>query len=386
MGKINYFNIIDFGLSNIRFSIFDNNYSEKFSISKSVLLNKDYLNHFTIITEIIKQGEKKISDHINDVVLTLDTEDLFVINVSLKKNLDSSSNLDKAYNALVLELNQLIDTSYYQYEIIHIILDKCILDEKIYNSLPPDKKEISKIKVDFKLICFPKILITKIKENFKKNNINVLNIFCTSYVKSLSYLNKLSKKKASFLEIGFNRTSLLFFDEGKLKFIQAIPIGGNHITSDISKIFKISLDDAEKIKRSFNKSETEFSYYGKTKDENISIKEILAKDISINLLKKVILYRVQEIIDLTFKKSNESNNFNLKDSDLFLVGDGSTLFNNNSFYLNDKFEFRSLNFYKETTNQICQSALTHFLTERVFPEKYIRKQGYFERFFNFLGK
>ena len=107
MGKINYFNIIDFGLSNIRFSIFDNNYSEKFSISKSVLLNKDYLNHFTIITEIIKQGEKKISDHINDVVLTLDTEDLFVINVSLKKNLDSSSNLDKAYNALVLELKQL---------------------------------------------------------------------------------------------------------------------------------------------------------------------------------------------------------------------------------------------------------------------------------------
>ena len=171
-----------------------------------------------------------------------------------------------------------------------------------------------------------------------------------------------------------------------MKFIQAIPIGGNHITSDISKIFKISLDDAEKIKRSFNKSETEFSYYGKTKDENISIKEILAKDISINLLKKVILYRVQEIIDLTFKKSNDSANFNLKDSDLFLIGDGSILFNNNSFYLNDKFEFRSLNFYKETTNQICQSALTHFLTERVFPEKYIRKQGYFERFFNFLGK
>ena len=168
MGKINYFNIIDFGLSNIRFSIFDNNYSEKFSISKSVLLNKDYLNHFTIITEIIKQGEKKISDHINDVVLTLDTENLFVINLSLKKKLDSSSTLDKAYNALVLELKQLIDTSYYQYEIIHIILDKCILDEKIYNSLPPDKKEISKIKVDYKLICFPKILITKIKENFKK--------------------------------------------------------------------------------------------------------------------------------------------------------------------------------------------------------------------------
>ena len=131
MSKINHFNIIDFGLSNIRFSIFDNNYNEKFSISKSVLLNKDYLNHFAIIAEIIKQGEKKISDHINDIVLTLDTENLFVINLSLKKKLDSSSKLDKVYNSLVLELNQLIGTSYNQYEIIHIILDKCIIDEKI---------------------------------------------------------------------------------------------------------------------------------------------------------------------------------------------------------------------------------------------------------------
>ena len=98
------------------------------------------------------------------------------------------------------------------------------------------------------------------------------------------------------------------------------------------------------------------------------------------------MYRVQEIIDLTFKKSNDSANFNLKDSDLFLIGDGSILFNNNSFYLNDKFEFSSLSFYNETANQICQSALTHFLNERVFPKKYTKKQGYFERFFNFLGK
>ena len=32
--------------------------------------------------------------------------------------------------------------------------------------------------------------------------------------------------------------------------------------------------------------------------------EIINKNISIDKLKKVILYRVQEIIDLTFKKSN----------------------------------------------------------------------------------
>ena len=34
----------------------------------------------------------------------------------------------------------------------------------------------------------------------------------------------------------------------KLKFINSIAIGGFHITKDISKIFNISIEDAEKIK------------------------------------------------------------------------------------------------------------------------------------------
>ena len=56
---------------------------------------------------------------------------------------------------------------------------------------------------------------------------------------------------------------------------------------------------------------------------------------------------MQEIIDLTFKKSNfQRLNIFLNDSELFLIGDGSKLFNNNSFHLEDKFDFKSINFYK----------------------------------------
>ena len=91
-------------------------------------------------------------------------------------------------------------------------------------------------------------------------------------------------------------------------------------------------------------------------------KEIISKNISINLLKKVILYRVQEIIDLTFKKSNfQRLNIFLNDSELFLIGDGSKLFNNNSFHLEDKFDFKSINFYEESDFDICNNALSFYL-------------------------
>ena len=133
------------------------------------------------------------------------------------------------------------------------------------------------------------------------------------------------------------RSSILFFENKKLKLIETIPIGGNHITTDISKIFKISEVEAEKLKKSFNKTYTEFSYKNKTSEDTMVIHEIINKNISVDLLKKVILYRVQEIIDLIFKKSNISDRENvLEGSDLFLIGEGSKLFKNNSFYLDNR--------------------------------------------------
>ena len=177
------------------------------------------------------------------------------------------------------------------------------------------------------------------------------------------------------------------FNKNKLKFIQPISIGGNHITKDISKVFNITLEEAEKIKRSFNKSETEFSYANNKHETFFTAKDIINKKISIDLLKKVILYRVQEIIDLSFKKTSSNNyKLNLRDTDLFLIGDGSVLFNNNSFYLDDKFQFNSINFYKETDVEICYSVLLYYLNKYEVSKKINKKRGFFEKFFNFFSK
>ncbi len=172
-----------------------------------------------------------------------------------------------------------------------------------------------------------------------------------------------------------------------LKSISSIAIGGFHITKDISKIFKISLDDAEKIKKSFNKSDTEFSYKDEDVETFLKFNEIINKNISINKLKQVILYRVQEIIDLIYDKSNIDIATNyLKKNKLFLIGQGSILFNNNSFHIEDKFEFESINFYNETNAEICKSGVFYYKNIIQFPDISQKKQGIFERFFNFFSK
>ena len=387
MSKENYFNVFDFGDSKIRFSVFDFKFSEKYSETKLVSNENKSVNKFSEIKNIIKRAENKISSHIEDVILALDNSETLTIEISLYKNLDFKSQTIKIYNSILLELKQLVELNYSNFEIIHIVIDNCIIDNKIYYELPQNILDTNNIKIDFKIICFPKNLIINLKENFNKNNLNIKKIFCTSYIKSLSYLRKLSLKNVSFLEIGYRRTSLISYEENKLKFIQSIPIGGFHITNDISKVFNFSIDVSEKIKKSFNKKETEFSYSTKEEKNYMTTSEILNKKISLDLLKKVILYRVQEIIDIAFEKSNivkHDNNF--KNADVFLIGDGSLLFDNNSFYLNDKFEFNSINFFGETDTQICNSVLIHYLNNYEIPKINKRKRGLFERFFNYFSK
>ena len=386
MNKINYFNVIDFGSSKIRFASFDNKLNEKFSKSEKVSLNENLQNHFETINTIIKKAEKKLSNHIEDIVLILDSAELFTIDISLMKNLDTSSKINKLYESLILELNQIISSHYDKYYLSQIIMDKCIVDDKkIFEEFPENKIIVNNLKVDFKIICFSKIIIKKLRDEFIKYNLNVTNIFCSSYIKSQSYVKKLSENKISFLDIGLRRSSFFFFENKKLKIIEKIPIGGQHITKDISKILEISELDAEKLKKSFNKTDTEFSYKNKTSKDNMIVQEIINKNISLDLLKKVILYRVQEIMDLTFKKTkiNSQNNI-FEGSELFLIGEGSKIFNNNSFYLEDRFGFKSINFYTETDVKICKCGLENHIINYEIPKIISKKQGIFEKFFNFF--
>ena len=73
MDKNFIFNVIDFGSSKIRFSTFDFEFNEKYGESKQVYFNESFQNHFETINKIIKNAEKKISLHVEDIILTLDS-------------------------------------------------------------------------------------------------------------------------------------------------------------------------------------------------------------------------------------------------------------------------------------------------------------------------
>ena len=384
MKKGHNYNILDLGSSKLRFSIFDDKSIQQYSEIKPLFNQNLYLNSNEQIVYLIKNAEKKISSHVQDIVLMFDTYHLISVDLSLSKNLDESSELKKVYNSLLLELYQIINSNYSKYKIIHTILSKCTIDDVVYANFPEKINKVKNIKIEFKLICFPQKEINFIKENFNKNNLNITHYYCSSYLKTLFYLEKMNHNNISFLEIGLKKSLLLNYENNKLKSIYTVPIGGYHISNDISKIFKIDFSEAEKIKKLFNKSDTEFSYDSKQSNNNSILNKILSKNIQIDLLKKVILYRVQEIIDMIFEKSNSTNK-DYNGNKLFLIGEGSLLFNNNTFHLNDKFEFKSINFCSLSDVEICKAGLK-YLHNHQLPVISNKKSGIFEKFFNLLGK
>ncbi len=355
MKKDNYSTIIDFGSSEIRLGVFDHNLSKLFFQSKDISEKNNYEEYSKSINFLIREAEKKISSHLENATVMYDTPKMFTIDISIKKKLDKKIIFKDVCASIILEANQLIEDTYTDKKIIHSIIKKYTINDKEYSNLPEEITEFDSIILEIIFICLPKNQYKDVCETLKKNNIKILNFFSSSLVKSFKYIEFFKEDKfVAFLDIGLDKTTIIFYINQKFDCLNSIPIGGNHISKDISQIMKLSLEDSEKLKKTFNKSETDFSYSNTDSSNNIDIiKKIIGKNISIDLLKKVILTRVEEIIELSFKNMAILKNINEQQNlNLVLIGNGSKIFNKNSFQIEDKYNFKEINFYEEDDVEI----------------------------------
>ena len=392
MQKDNYSTIIDFGSSELRLGVFDDKFSKLFFQSKDISQKNNYEEYLKSINFLIREAENKISTHLENITVLYDTSKIFTIDLSIKKKLDQKTIFKDICSSIILEANQLIKDCYINKKIIHLIIKKYIINDKEFLNIPNKIPKLNSVILEIKFICLPYNQYKNVFETFKKNNLKVINFFSSSLVKSFKYIDFFKENKfVAFLDIGLDRTTIIFFINQKLDCLNSIPIGGNHISKDISQIMKLSLDESEKLKKTFNKSEIDFSYNEADSSDNTDIiKKIIGKNISIDLLKKVVLTRVEEIIELSFKGMSVSENIDKQQNlNLVLIGNGSKIFNRNSFQIEDKYNFKEINFYEENDLEICKAGLMFekkFIDENTKKlKKNQKKIGFFHRFFNFFG-
>tara|TARA_A100000164_G_C21934269_1_gene787231 strand:- start:2158 stop:3309 length:1152 start_codon:yes stop_codon:yes gene_type:complete len=377
--------IIDFGSKNLKLGVFNKESKNIYSSEQKIIVSVE-----KSLNNLVKDAEKFLSAHIENVVVLYDSSKFYSLDISIKKVFDNEMSIKKVYDNLIEEAHFFISQNNFQDQIIHSVINSIVVDgRKNLNQITEDIK-IKSLVLEIKFICLSKILIDNISIIFKKNNLKILNLYCSSYVKSINYKNKFNKKDyIIFLDIGYERTSGLIFKDYKFEFFKSIPLGGNSITKDISKVLKLNIDYSEDLKIKFNKEENNISFNKVDPNSINPYSEVLEKNISIDLLKQVIEARVDEIIKLVMFESNYFKNLNsLEKPKLIIIGGGSQLLYNN-FTLNIKKLVSELKIFNDKDSNVCEAGFNYHQTDESFLTKTknkVKKVGIFESFFNLFSK
>jgi len=361
---------LDFGSSKIRAGVITKNSTLKNFHYEGEFFS-DYKNLESKIDKIIENIESDTKEYLDNINLMIDSPEMLSINLSISKKFDKSKLKKEDIQFLIKDAKQQILRNYSEQSIIHIIIKNYKINNVDYTFLPTDIN-CNLLSIDIIFICLPKKIIDNIKKIFFKFDVSINQIFCSSYARSVNYKdNFASIENISFIDVGFNRTSITHYNKNKISFFHTIPIGGNHITKDLSKILSVDLIVAEKIKLNFDK------------DQSI----LTDKNLSTELTQKIIFARIEEILELCVKfmeldKSLEQS----EEFKMVLIGDGSRILDNK---FKEKIYFlQKIDLLEETNKDICESALKLIqgLNKQeviTMPKKQI-KEGFFVKLFHFF--
>ena len=365
MNNKNFDVFFDCGSSKIRVGAFNKeNKKNNFYIETSTFLTDATVNYE--LQKVISSIEENTQEYLDDVNLMIDDKSISSIGISISKKLGGSKIKKGDIQFLIQDAKQQVLKTYTNQNILHIIIQNYKIDNIEYIFLPHDIN-CNLISLDILFICVPKKTIEYYKEIFFKLDISVNQFFCSSYAKSINYKNNFdSEENISFIDIGFNKTSIICYNKDKIIFLDILPIGSNHITKDISKILEISWQDAENTKLYFD-------------NDSIFMNQ---EKVSLKLVESIISSRIDEILKLC----TQSIKLNLKKFDDFkviLIGEGSKIVNKK--YMENISFLGDIDFFEESIENICESGLklsTGLNKQEVVmvPKKQI-KQGFFEKLF-----
>ena len=164
-----------------------------------------------------------------------------------------------------------------------------------------------KLEVRSHIFCISSNILSNIKKGIYDVGVDILDIYPNVLAAPEAVLSKRQKELGVVcIDIGASTTDVAVFEEGSLVFASVIPIGGEHVTSDIALGARVSIDTAEKLKIEYGS--IGFCKEEKAKDDEIDLAKISKNEtttISRKYLSEIIRARYSEIfyfVNIELKK------------------------------------------------------------------------------------
>ena len=198
-----------------------NIYQEEFKFRDvSEKLNSNLLNKF--LENNIFKIEKLAGNFVNNINIVIENKSILTSNISIKKKNYTGEITSVILESMLTDVKDLFKENYNQYKLMHMIIDKYIIDGVSYSSLQ-DQISNDEICLEIKLISVPNLLILEIEKILKKYQIQVNNFLDKGYVKDFSLDKQLDiSQMAHNLKNGMNDKEVLITSKSpkKLSFFE----------------------------------------------------------------------------------------------------------------------------------------------------------------------
>ena len=274
-------------------------------------------------------AEKKTNISLKKISVVLEQPEFLCTTFSKERKIDGSQIHKDDIDFLLKEAKKQVMLNDEKQSIIHIFNHNYIVDGKTFVEEPIDVYA-DYLNHEMTFITMPKNNIKNIKHVFNNCDLEIERFISSTFALSANLLNDRDIEFGSTLiDIGFERISLGLFKNFALIHSITYPVGINHITKDISKVFSLTLKESDIIK---NKLDFSFNNNNEIFDkENYLKKDFFInsnfRKISKNLLIKVIKERINEILNIIKKQINLMGSNLIFNKKIFITGGGSNVLN-----------------------------------------------------------
>ena len=210
------------------------------------------------------------------------------------------------------------------YEILHVIPKSFTVDGQIGIKDPLGMTGV-RLEVDTQIIQGLSSQIKNLTKAVYRPGVNIEDLVLSILATAEAVLTSRQKELGvAVINLGGSTTSLAVFEEGDVLHTAVLPIGSDHITSDIAIGLRISIDLAEKIKLEYGQATTA----GTGKRDEVDIGELAGGEsnfVSKKYITEISAARVEEIfdkIDVELKKIDKSGKL---PAGIVLTGGGAKL-------------------------------------------------------------
>jgi hypothetical protein len=184
-----------------------NIYQEEFKFKDfSEKLDFNLLNEF--LENNIFKIEKLVGNFVNNMNIVIENKSILTSNMSIKKKNYTGEITDILLESMLTDVKNLFKENYNQYKLIHMIIDKYIIDGVSYSSLQ-NKISNDEICLEIKLVSLSNLITLEIENILKKYQIQVSNFLDKRYVKDFFFDKKLDiSQMAHNLKNGMNKNEI----------------------------------------------------------------------------------------------------------------------------------------------------------------------------------